>query len=360
MISAQPGRPRARPTASALDDDRRLRGDRGLVLARRCWSIRGAARVTFRTGGGCSFVSSRRATAVLSGRARARLAADATRRLRSPARSREGYDCLGRSTELDLLAGDHPGVWTYRCWASPARPLAGFARRSTSTRSCWRGMRPLSGQPHRRAAGSRCGQPGSRHGTSPPKGNAARGRDRLGRRGSALRLESSWRTRSPTIPDNFTRFIPVPRARRTWAGVRVRARPKSFGVRKDLALVRGRRRARRARPLPLVLGAHGLNVSKLDSKTRLGSGRAIVVLRRRRRRRARRAFRRRAARVARGDRRVARDRDVRRRRARPPRIRRAPTVVVDNAPAVTPRPAKNAVPQSDAQRRARASARRDR
>lgn len=145
-------------------------------------------------------------------------------------------------------------------------------------------------------------------------------------------------------PDNFTRFVlfRAPNA----VGPAAEFEPAAdFGVRKtslmfsvaDVPGALGRCLS--------VFGAHGLNISKLDSKTRLGSAGQSSFL-------------------------VDVDGDVRDERfadtlralrevtavlhvigtydaaAAPPRARRAPPVVVDNAPPATPKPGKTAFPKA--------------
>ena len=144
-------------------------------------------------------------------------------------------------------------------------------------------------------------------------------------------------------PDNFTRFI-LFRAPDALGPASEFEPAEDFGVRKtSLSFAVADAPGALGRCLS-VLGAHGLNVSKLDSKTRLGSaGQSSFYV------------------DVDGDVRDERFADALRElrevtvalhvigtydaSSAPPRIRRAPAVVVDNAPAVTPRPAKNAFPK---------------
>ncbi len=144
-------------------------------------------------------------------------------------------------------------------------------------------------------------------------------------------------------PDNFTRFI-LFRAPAALGPASEFEPAEDFGVRKtSLVFAVADTPGALGRCLS-VLGAHGLNVSKLDSKTRLGSaGQSSFYV------------------DVDGDVREERFADALRElsevtvalhvigtydaSAAPPRTRRAPVVVVDNAPAVTPKPAKNAFPK---------------
>jgi chorismate mutase/prephenate dehydratase len=144
-------------------------------------------------------------------------------------------------------------------------------------------------------------------------------------------------------PDNFTRFV-LFRAPDALGPAAEFEPAEDFGVRKtSLVFAVADEPGALGRCLS-VLGAHGLNVSKLDSKTRLGAaGQSSFYV------------------DVDGDVRDERFADALRElrevtvalhvigtydaSGAPPRIRRAPAVVVDNAPAVTPKPAKNAFPK---------------
>jgi len=145
-------------------------------------------------------------------------------------------------------------------------------------------------------------------------------------------------------PDNFTRFIlfRAPNA----VGPAAEFEPAvDFGFRKTSLMFSVADAPGTLGRCLSVLGAHGLNVSKLDSKTRLGSaGQSSFIV------------------DVDGDMRDERFADALRAlrdvtvalhvigtydaSAAPPRARRAPAVVVDNAPPTAPKPGKTAFPKA--------------
>ena len=261
---------------------------------------------------------------------------------------RESYDVL-TEYELDLLA---------EITLPDGAPAAGRPR--GDARGAARG-RLAPGRPGRVRPVPRHAAQGARASRSPTPAIAARDIAAAADRSRAAIASAEAARRyglvelATTIadhPDNFTRFLLFRAPSALRPGGRLRAGGRLPGA-QDLALLRGRRtgRGRSGRCLS-ILGEHGLNLSKLDSKTRLGRRGEYAFyadvdgdVREER-------FAERAARAARGDRRAPRARQLRCRRARRRACaaRRASSVDETPAPVPTP-PAKSAFPRRTRQAR---------
>jgi chorismate mutase/prephenate dehydratase len=251
---------------------------------------------------------------------------------------REGYDVLAEY-ELDLLA-EITWRMEHRLLGLPGATLAG--------------LREIDSHP---IVLAECGRflgtlPDVRRVPVPDTGIAARDVAAAGdpARGAIASADAAARyglielaTTIADHPDNFTRFVlfRAPNAR----GAAAEFEPADdFTVRKTSLLFSVHDAPGALGRCLSILGAHGLNVSKLDSKSRLGaSGQyAFYVDVDGDAREERFAMALRELRGVTASVHVIGSYDA---SSAPPRVHRAPAIVVDEAPAVTPKPAKTSFPK---------------